>query len=316
MSNRLYVGGIVVFWLAAMTWLVTERVLPPFFTGEAPRSGALRQNEPVAWRIDLDGAVCGRAVVQATPGGQGIREVHSLVRVDRLPRPRALPVWLSSMASAIDSLSLTSRTRTAFDGFGRLARFETRIRINQLDFPIVVTGTVAGHKIKLSVRAGDISRRVERPWPADGVLAHDVLPETKLINVYPGKRWRREVFSPLAGRGEPVEMLEAEVTDSVKITHDGNAVEARLVEYRAPGRTGASDAELLRARMWVGEDGRVLMQETYLFGSRLTFTRLGDQASRLAAKQDLQLSRHASMLSPEIKRPEPAADADRSDREL
>ena len=309
MSNRLYVAGIVVFWLASMSWLVTEKVLPPFFSGDAPRTGALRQDEPVAWRIDLDQSPCGEAVLQAVPGGQGVREVHSHVAVRSIPLPQALPVWLSSIATAIDTLSLETRTRTAFDGFGRLARFETRIEVNQLAFPILVNGTVVGHKLKLSLRAGDLQRRLEKPWPSGGVLAHEVLPETKLINVHPGKRWRREVFSPFSGSSEPVEILEAIVVEDVKIDYAGEFIVARQIEYRAPDRTGASDEERLRARMWVAEDGRVLKQETYLFGSRLTFTRLDEESSLAAAESRLKLGLHASMLSPEARsagRPESA----------
>ena len=300
MSNRLYVAGVVVFWFASMTWLVTEKVLPPFFQGEAPSTGTLRQEEPVAWAIHVDNHPCGEAVLQAIPGGGGVREVHSHVSIRRIPRQAALPPWLGAVARALDSLSLETRTRTAFDGFGRLARFETQIEVNQLEFPIRVIGTVAGRNLKLRLRAGEISQSLEKPWPAEGVLAHELLPETKLMGIYVGMRWQREVFSPFSASTEPLEMLEAVVVEDVKLEYGDEVVLARKVEYSVPERTGASEEDRLRARMWIAEDGRVLKQETYLLGSRLTFIRLGETDSRRAARRRLNLSVHASMLTPEL----------------
>lgn len=300
MGNRLYSAGVVLFWLATMSWLVGEKVAPGWMAEAPPPTGTLRQDSPVAWAIDIDGVDCGAAVLQAVGGEEDVREVHSFVKLERIPRPQSLPFWLESMAVALDKLSLETRTRTVFDGFGRLARFETRVRVSQLEFPIKITGVVGGDVLRLAMRAGQLYREVERAWPEDGVLANDVVPESKLITLYPGKRWRREVYSPIGSATEPLEVLDAEVIENVKINHDGEAVVARLVEFRSPGRTGASDAELLRARMWVAEDGEVLKQETYLFGSRLTFRRLNRDASREAAERDLQLDRRASTLVPDL----------------
>lgn len=311
MGNRLYVAGIVLFWMAAMSWLVVEKVLPSLLADDPPRSGSLRQTEPVAWEIRAGGQLCGSSVLQAVDGVEGFREVLSSTRIDRIPSPLALPPWLSAVGASLDSVALEMKTRTAFDTGGRLTNFRTRLNVNQLDFPIVVAGSVAGTKLRLTVNAGPLRKRVDQAWPAEGVLASEIVPESKLINVYPGKRWRKEVFNPLAKVGDPVEVLEATVEGDIKISHGGDAVRVRVVEFRSPGRTGASDADRLRAKMWVAEDGRVLKQETYLFGSCLTFTRLDDERSRTIAIRDLQIDREASILTPDLgpASDEPASDA-------
>ena len=90
MGNRLYTAGIVVFWVAAMSWLVAEKILPPFYTGEPPVTGTIHQNKPVAWQIDIDDRACGTAVLQAVDGGDGTREVHSCLKIRRLHDPRLL----------------------------------------------------------------------------------------------------------------------------------------------------------------------------------------------------------------------------------
>ncbi len=296
MGNRLYTAGIVVFWVAAMSWLVAEKILPPFYTGDPPITGTIHQDRPVAWQIHIDNRECGTAVLQAIDSGDGTHEVHSCLEIGRLPRPAAVPLWIAPFVTALDSMSLDMRTRIGFDSLGRLGSFETRIWINRAETPLRITGTTTAGKLCLQIKSGNFSKVIEKAWPADGLLASEVMPESKLLSVYPGKRWQKEVFSPFASLGKSVELLEAEVTGNVKLLFGDEMLLVRVVEYRTLDRTGASTQDSLRAKMWVSEDGRVLKQEAYLFGSRLTFSRQDEATSEKLGDQHLQIEQFASSM--------------------
>ena len=194
-------------------------------------------------------------------------------------------------------MSLDMRTRTAFDPLGRLASFETRIWINEAETPLRISGTIVSGTLRLQIKAADFYKKIEKPWPAGGMLASEVMPESKLLSLYPGRRWQMEVFSPFAALGNSVELLEAVVTCNTRLAFGEESLLAREVECRTLDRTGASDQESLRAKMWVAEDGRVLKQEAYLFGSRLTFTRRNEAASAILADKQLRIERLAATMA-------------------
>ncbi|MGL4512788.1 MAG: hypothetical protein ACRCT8_06830 [Lacipirellulaceae bacterium] len=299
MGNRLYTGGVVLLWLASMTWLVSARILPPFFEGEPPVSGLARQDDPVAWGIRVDGAPCGLAVLQAVDGGMGTKEVHSWLTLTRVPRPKGAPSWLAGMLDTLRTLSLTIRTRTAFDPLGRLTSFHTDIGLNDLESHVYIHGRVEKDTVRLRLRTGTYSKEIEQPWPADARLANELTPESKLLGVFPGQRWRKEVYSPFGSPTNPLEMIEAHVVDELRITHEKKQVLVKKIEYRAVEPTGKAAGKRLRGTLYVADDGRVIRQEVFLLGSKLEFERLSDRMSEKVADERLDLNRYASTRVPE-----------------
>ena len=59
MSSRWFNTAVVVLWLATMSWLVKEKVLPPLLIGEPPSYPeiieAQNREPPVGWEVFLDG---------------------------------------------------------------------------------------------------------------------------------------------------------------------------------------------------------------------------------------------------------------------
>lgn len=293
MGGKLYTSGIVLVWLLVMSWLVSERILPAFFRGEPPRSLGSQQTTPVAWHIQADDKPCGIAVVQAVKSEYDVMTVHSLVSLDRIPWPKSAPIWMSAFKSSIGSLSVDMRTRIGFDTLERLADFETKFLIDDQTQPVVLRGEINGGKLKLKVKAASITKTFEHAWSHDGIIASEMMPETKILGVYPGRKWQKEVFSPIGSPHRPIELLQVEVAPSERYEFDGKIYRVNPVEYRTAERVGTSNAERLRARVLVAENGEVLKQQIYFMGSSLTFTRMNDQASEAMAITRLKISDYA-----------------------
>lgn len=294
-SNRLYTGAVVVAWLAAMTWLVTDRILPPFFGGDAPISRPSNQTDPVAWQIEMAGRPCGFAILQAVPGHGGTNEVHSYLQIDRVEVPKAAPVWLTPLIKSFRDLSFSMRTRTTYDSLDQLYAFETKMVVNQIETPISLRGDIARDRLRLTVRVGDlIKRRFDHPWPSNGTLAGDLTPTSKLLPLYEGRRWTREVFSPLSSPSEPIELMEARVTERLRLTFDSDSTDVWEVQIRSLEKTGSTDQGRLRASLYVADDGRVLKQEAFFLGSSVTFLRRSDEKSAQLASEHLELAKYAT----------------------
>lgn len=297
-GNRLYAAAVIVFWLAAMSWLVTDRILPPFFDGDAPRMRLSHQTEPVAWRIEMEGSPCGTAVLQAVAGDSGTREVHSRIQLDRLKAPESAPLWLRPILKPLKSLSLEMRTTTFYDPLDRISSFTTQLQVSEVDTPISLRGRIAGETLKLRIRVGDFDKDFEHAWPGDAARGGDLTPSPRLLPLYEGRTWRQPVYSPLAPPNEPFEVLEAVVTERLRIDHADEAALGWAVEYRTSEKTGRSDKGRLRAKLLVARDGRVLQQEAYFFGSSVTFIRESDEESRRLAEEQLELAKYATIAPP------------------
>ncbi|MEO1498316.1 MAG: hypothetical protein AAFV43_14325 [Planctomycetota bacterium] len=309
MANKLYVVGILLLWAGSMSWLVSQRILPPLVAGESPPNSLLHQRDPVAWRLSVDGSECGTAVLQALVDDVSVTEIHSRLLLDRLPQPKGGPPWLAAIGETLEAIGLDVRTRNVFDPLGQLARFSMSIEITELNEPITLTGRIDRGKLKLRVRSRFFpDRSFEHDWPEQGLLATELMPESKVLSVYMGRKWRKEVFSPFAPPSAPVEVLDAEVVEVCKPMDDGKPVRACRVEFRSLPASGVSEEGRLRGTMVVSETGRVLQHEKFLLGSRITFDRLSDRESIRLAGSLLELDRYAAMTKPQRPERTPASE--------
>ncbi len=288
MGNKLYVCAVVLIWGASMSWLVSERILPPFFEGDPPATSIIRQKEPVAWQIQVDSKPCGIAVMQAIEGADGAVAVYSNVTLTQIPWPKSTPLWMSAFKSTIGKLSIEMHTRLGFDSLNRLADFESKFIVGDNTAPVMLRGRIVGNELQLKVRAAAITKDFKHQWTDQGNFASEIMPETKLLGIYEGKRWHREVFNPIASPHSPIELLEATVGPQERYMHNDEVVRVFPVEYQTPERVGTSDEERLKAKLLVAENGMVLKQELKFLGSRLIFTRLSEEASLIMAETRLE----------------------------
>lgn len=292
-GNKLYAAAIVLFWLAAMTYLVVDRILPPWGGDPRPITRVVTQHKPVAWRVQVDGESVGVAVLLAVPTEVGSTDVLSTLELDRVPAPKSPPLWLDPLVKSIGNIGVQLSNCSRFDALGSLVSFQTQLRLTDYAEPIRLNGTVKGDELVLRVRIGEITRRFEQPWSPEASLASEFSPEPRILPVYEGRAWRHEVYSPLAPTSRPVEVLEARVTDRVRHEFAGETLNAWIVEYRSTEKTGRSEDGRVRAELRVAEDGRVLQQDARLFGTRLTLVRMTEEESQRLADEKLDAARYS-----------------------
>jgi hypothetical protein len=277
MGNRIFVGVVVLLWTGTMSWLMVARILPPFFHGEPPVHGARVKDEPVCWQIEYRDEPIGYAVSQAIPGALNTTEVHSRVLLEKIGVRDLAPQWMGSLVRGMGKISVDTRTRLVLDSLGNLSNFETKVRLNDLPLVMRVLGQVEGDALRLKFQSGEITHEMSYPVPSQALLSNELIPESKLLQIYVGRKWQQEVFSPFRPPTNSMEIMQAEVVEEGLIEHGGRATAARKIEFRSLSGAGVAADNMLRAVVWVAEDGTVLRQDIHLMSAKLRFVRCTDR---------------------------------------
>jgi hypothetical protein len=301
MGNRIFVGVVVMLWMGTMSWLMVARILPPFFNGEPPGHGVLVRDEPVCWDIEHDGALVGQAVSKAVPGAMGTTEIHSRVKLEGLEIRKLAPQWMSMIVRGIGAISLDTRSRIVLDSLDNLSSFETRVRLNDLPLVMKVSGRVDGPDLLLKITSGEVTHTARYPVPKNSLLASELIPESKLLQVYVGRKWQQEVYSPFRPPRDSVEALQAEVVEESWFDGHGERTRAKKIEFRAMSPAGVAVDNTLRAVVWVGDDGTVLRQDLHLMDTKLRFERRSEPHMLKLAEELLELQTVATIASPHDK---------------
>jgi hypothetical protein len=298
MGNRIFVAVVLLLWATTMSWLVVAKILPPFFSGEPPAHGVIDEDEPVCWQIEYDGRRVGYAVRQAVPGAQKTTEVLSRVVLEDIPLREMAPQWMSSIVEDLGYIRLDTRTRLVLDSFKNLASFETKVQLNDLPLVVKVYGHVDGPELVLKFLSGGVSHEVRYPLPDTSMLDGELIPEPKLLQIYVGRNWQTEMFSPFRPPGDSLELLQATVVAEESISHDGQSTRARRIEYRTMSAAGVASEQTKRAVVWVADDGTVLRHDVYLMNTKLRFERRTDLRMIQFARELLDLDTVATMAAP------------------
>ena len=299
MGNRIFVGVVILLWAGTTSWLMVARILPPFFHGEPPAHGALRRDQPVCWQIEYSGRPVGYAVSQAVPGALDTTEVHSRVLLERISIRELAPQWMGSLVRGLGKITLDTRNSLVLDSFGNLSSFTTKVRLNDMPLVMRVQGRVEDAELRIKIQSGEISHEVSYPVPSQSLTANELIPEPKLLQVYVGRKWQQEVFSPFRPPTSAMEILQAEVVDEGKIEQRGHNVLARRIEYRTLSAAGVAADNTLRAVVWVAEDGTVLRQDIYLMNAKLRFERCAQPEMIELAAELLDLDTVATLSTPQ-----------------
>lgn len=297
MGNKVYTLVVLLLWGATMSWLVSVKILPPFLCGEPPRTG-LNAHQPVCWRVMVGEQRIGWAVSQAVPGADDTTELHSRVQLTAVPISRMAPRWMATVIDNLGPLELDMRSRTTLDSLGNLSLFEASVELNDLPSAILMKGVVDDGKIRLRLQYGEVVHRINHPWPEHASLGSKLTPDATLLQIYPGRKWQKEVYNPFGGPQGAIEPIEAEVMDEQHLLFDGRLVNTRRIEYRSVDSTGISSDQRRRSTVWVDESGKVLREEIVLMDVLLRFDRENEQRTEALAAELLELDEFATLTTP------------------
>lgn len=310
MSNRWFNSAIILFWVIAMSWLLTQKVLPPMLAGDPPDyEAALSLDEeseppaPICWRIEWEGRHIGTAASQPFVDGDQA-EMRSIVRFNQLPVRNMLGQLLGSVAPLITSSlgndeftpNMVVATRLDFDDEKELEGFQTVIDMPEMPQFIDLDGRVSQKgKLQLvaTARYGvatpgepppQVKYRHELDLPRDALVADSLSPRGELKGLRVGQRWTIPIYRPFPPNS-PVQILLARVESSDYIQWNGEVVHTMVVVYHDEAGSGIGTARAPIGRMWVEPDGTVLRQELMLSNLKLLFERLTPGEARDVAAE-------------------------------
>lgn len=305
MSSRWYNATVVLFWSLMTGWLLVEKVFPVLLVGEPPDSQqvvaeAAALPSPTVWEVLVDDQRIGWAASQATRLPEGGGKVVTQVLLQRLPLEAVLPTPLRAMLQAIDgpgaellsAAALDARSELFIDALGRPANFRAAGAFGRAargdaagesppDEPpwlvLQATGRLEEGHFVLSLEPGGLTSRFE--LPQNGLLGDLLAPPARLPGLRTGQTWSAPLYNPLAGPGQPLEMLYAVVVGEELVRWNRAIVAAHRVDYRRDPGGALSSHQQPRGSQWVDRDGRVIRQETRLpGGATLVLTLLPAEA--------------------------------------
>jgi len=279
MANRIFVSSIVVLWLGSMTWLVVERILPSLVSGQPPAIENYKTNEVVAWDVRWGGESVGYAASVRLEGVAGAMELHNRILLDDAPLIDLAPLWMRHAVGNIGSMSFDASTRVEFDSLGNFSAFESRISLNDMPSVLSISGRVNDSNLDLKIRSSDISYPISIYMPDRKALNEALFPNARLPQMYEGRRWTEEVYSPFHAPNDPIELVQAEVVSTESMEIQGKIRRLLRVEYRGRAGSGVNKNARLQAVSWVKKDGTVLRYDVYIGGSELRFERLSESRS-------------------------------------
>ena len=297
MSNRVFVSAVVLLWLASMSWLVVEKVLPSFYDGKPPVASGLAPCKPAAWEVKWSGRPVGWAASLRSVGVLGTMEVHNRVVLENVPLLDLAPSWMRHMVGDFGDMTFDTRTRLEFDGLGNFSSFRSRVAINGVPSVLNMSGKMSDSHLELKVKAGDVTYRTPIYIPHQAALAEALFPDARLPHLYVGRRWQKEEFSPFQPPSSPVELVEARVVACELLERDGGHVRVMRVEVRGTPGPGMPEDARLKAVLWVEpKSGLVLRQDVFIVNSTLRFDRLPE---REAYRIGLEFFPHEKIETPE-----------------
>jgi hypothetical protein len=313
MANRVFVLAVVLLWGGSMTWLMVDKVLPSWYDAEPPMPAGFVPNEYVAWEVSWAGRPVGHAASVRRPGPQGTTNLMSRVRLDDVPVLELAPVWMRSVVGDIGKLKFDAETRLEFDSLDNFSRFQSSVSVNDIPAVLQMKGEIRGAFLELNITGwGDLKYSPKVHAPNEAVLREALFPDAKLPYMYVGRRWREETYSPFRNPGDPMETIEAEVTNKEMLQRGEKSIRVMRVEFRRPPSPGLPEESRLQAVAWVRPtDGIVLRQDVRLGNSKLRFERLSKSESAeigrdlLVPPMHRRRNWHRQFLTP----PMPAVDA-------
>ena len=240
MVNRLWGPGIILFWLAAMSWLFWHDVRPLWLAQDPPRTvtadwlteGRMRQQAAIE---DKAGRPIGTIWTVYRKSGDTIGR-QDLIVIDHFPP-------ISPARVAVDM---------QFDPQGRLDEMSVDVRFTGLHLELQAERF--GTQLAFALKAGPVNQSFKISDTDAGMVGDLFKPFSDMPKLEVGQTWRMQVFNPLStvfGYGKRFLPMIVRVTGKQRWETEDGVVDCFVVE--APNATAL-----------VGPDGTVYRQETQL----------------------------------------------------
>ncbi|HYW79518.1 MAG TPA: hypothetical protein VE890_08070, partial [Thermoguttaceae bacterium] len=260
-----------------MGWLLVEKILPPLIVGNPPSYetilAAQKNAPPAGWQMKFNDRQLGWALNLVSRRPNGVTEIHSRVHFNEIPLQSLAHGWARTLLQLADmsdiELELDADSTAVIDPLGRLMRFESALRVDSMEKPIRVLGTIDGNRLNLEVRAGGLPNTTTTFLPANAIVVDAFSPQSQLPGLRAGQTWTVPVYSPLRPSGNPLEILHATVEGADPIVWDERTEHAWLVVYRNDPGAGLGSNDSPRGRLWVRSDGTVLKQQVMILDSTM-----------------------------------------------
>ena len=167
MNSTWYNVAVVLLWLATMTWLISQKVLPALLVGDPPSYETIieaRRGEQIAgWSMSVNGGTnqgqrqsVGWAINTTSCTPDGVTQIRSLVHFSELPLEELIPDWLQvnlvGGTGLSGTLEMEAKSNLVFDSFQQLSGFQSSLGFPPLDDTIRVNGALEGTQLKLSIQ--------------------------------------------------------------------------------------------------------------------------------------------------------------------
>jgi hypothetical protein len=275
----------------SMTWLVSQKVLPSLRIGQPPNYHTIleaqKQDPVVGWRLAFNNHELGWALSETKQQENGMTEISSRVHFNHLPLAELTSIMSRVFNRFLENntpkLALDARSSLLIDPLGKLVRFDSTLRANEILDPIRIQGVVEGSQMEISIDSKDYSAKKEFYLPQNAIVGDALSPQSQLPNLCEGQTWTAPSFSPFRSASAPMEIQIAKVEGRELVSWDDQIVDTWLVVYRNDPGEGFRNSQNPRDKLWVADDGRVLKQSSVIFDSTMTFTRMTeDEARKLA----------------------------------
>lgn len=294
-----------------MSWLAVEKIYPlldsgdqPDFSSELPRASA----EPISscWDLYWNHRPIGWAATRAVTYDDGRGEIHSVVRLEKLPVDELLTELLGPIRRLLGPLARADSgrpvdmdviSRMMRDHTGQLQNFNTTVHVGRYRNMINLRGTVLDGALQLVVftvgnRDDQGTPLVQELYrnsiqlPENALVSDAFSPRPQLDRLRVGQTWTHRVVQPFPPNS-PMQLVRARVERDELFVWNGEAMRAFQVLYFNEAGSGISAVREPTGKMWVRHDGTVLEQEVRVAHLRFRFVRLDeDTCSERARKVD------------------------------
>lgn len=291
MYSRTFGITVCLFWLVAMTWLVSQKVLPSLRVGQPPNYNTIlsaqKQNPLVGWRLELNKHELGWALSETKPQDNGMTEIDSRLHFNHLPLSELMSVMSRMFNRVLENnnpkIAFDAHSSLIIDPLGKLVRFDSTLRVADVPDSVRIRGEVEGSRLQVSIDSTLLSTKKEVYLPENAIVGDAFSPQAQLPNLREGQTWTAPSFTPFV-ESAPMEIQIATVEGREIITWNDEIIDCWLVVYRNDPGHGLRSGQKPREKLWVADDGRVLKQQSNLFDSTLTITRMSNADSKRLAK--------------------------------